>query len=77
MSADDSYLTPAEIAKELRIGVHRILNWIADGTLRAINLATNPSGRPRWRLSRKDLDEFLTSRTHRQAAIGRREIVEA
>ena len=50
-----NYLTPREVAEEL--GMHRdsIYNFIRSGELRAFKLGES------LRISRNDLDEFITS----------------
>ncbi len=58
----ESYKTPPEIAKELRIRPDKVLTWIRSGELVAVNLAENIGGRPRWRVSEGDLDDFLRRR---------------
>lgn len=57
------FRTPPKIARELGINVNKVLGWIARGELAAVNLAERPTGRPRWKVSREALDEFLASRT--------------
>lgn len=56
------YLTPPEAASLLRIDVHRVLTLIRSGELRASNVATRLSGRPRYRIARSDLDAWLARR---------------
>lgn len=51
-------LTPPQLAGEWRVDVHRVLAWIKSGELRAANLATRLSGRPRYRISREDAEAF-------------------
>jgi hypothetical protein len=43
-----------------------VVAWINAGELRATNLASNPNGkRPRWKIDRDDLRDFLALRaTH-------------
>lgn len=60
--ADAKTLTPAELAREWRVDVHRVLTWIRAGQLPAANLASNPLGRPRYRIARADADDFWRSR---------------
>jgi excisionase family DNA binding protein len=64
MGSDLLYLTPPEAAAELGVKADRIVGWINSGELRAANLATNPQGkRPRWKILRSDLQQFLLMRT--------------
>jgi excisionase family DNA binding protein len=42
--------SPQEVAKRHGIDRGKVLKWIDGGQLPAINVATNPNGRPRWRI---------------------------
>ncbi len=55
-------LTVTEAAKLLRISRNKVLGWINSGRLRAINAAMG-QGRPRYRITRADLEGFLDGRT--------------
>ncbi len=63
MTRPTEWLTPAEIAKELRIRESKPVGWIKSGRLQAVNLSEGQ--RPRYRIARAALDEFL----QRQAVI--------
>ena len=67
-------LTPPIVAKQLGVDPAKVSTWIKTGELRAINVATKTTGRPRWRIMPADLESFLASRTARPAtpAIRRR-----
>ncbi|MCY2987169.1 MAG: helix-turn-helix domain-containing protein [Planctomycetota bacterium] len=54
-----TYLTPPEAAAELRCRESKILGWIRAGRLPAVNLSEGL--RPRYRISRAALDDFLTA----------------
>jgi len=54
------YMTPREIAKLLRVSPDKALGWIRRGKLKAVNVSD--SFRPRFRVSREDLDVFLKAR---------------
>ena len=54
------YLTPPEIAKLLRVSPDKVLGWIRRAELRAIDVGSG--SRPRYRVSREDLDDFLHHR---------------
>src|SRR5689334_14253479 len=54
-----AYLTPPEIARLLRVCPEKVLGWIRRGNLRAINVSDGV--RPRYRVRRECLDEFLAS----------------
>lgn len=57
---DVTYLTPPEIAKLLRCRESKVLGWIRSGRLAAVNLSE--SRRPRYRIGRQALDDFLVGR---------------
>jgi hypothetical protein len=57
------WLTPPQVASELGIDVHKVLAWITRAELAAVNLAERRGGRPRYKVSRTALDEFLSGRT--------------
>lgn len=60
-SADThAYLTPPEIARLLRVSESKILLWIRAGRLSAVNVSEGQ--RPKFRVRREDLDQFLAGR---------------
>lgn len=63
MSSDPpAWSTPPEVAALLRVRGDKPLHWIATGELVAVNLAENPNGRPRWKISAEALADFLKRR---------------
>lgn len=59
MATAPENLTPPELARRWRVGVHRVLAWIQRGELPAWNAATNQlTGRPRYRVRRQDAETF-------------------
>lgn len=54
------FLTPPEVAKMLRVSAEKVLGWIRQGELKAVNVSLRT--RPRYRISRKSLDDFLRLR---------------
>jgi len=62
MTADTrpAYLTPPEIARMLRMRQATVIGWIRSGRLRAIDISEGR--RPRYRISRQALDEYLVGR---------------
>lgn len=56
------YLTPPEVAKLLRVRIDKVRNWIRNGDLAASNVAESPDRKPRYRVSRDDLQAFLDRR---------------
>lgn len=61
---DWTVATPPKAAKHIGCSHEQILGFIASGELRAVNLAANTAGRPRWRIMRADLDRFLAARSN-------------
>lgn len=63
-------LTPREVAALLGLrDTAAVLGWIASGQLAAVNVARSPTAqKPRWRVRREDLDQFIARRSTRPAA---------
>lgn len=59
---NENACTPPQLAR--RYGVHplKVLGWIRNGELRAINVAANRSGRPRWRITPAAIEDFEAGR---------------
>lgn len=57
MTRDVEWLTPPQIARELQVRQSKPLCWIKSGRLPAVNLSEGK--RPRYRVRREDLDDFL------------------
>ena len=55
-------LTPPAIAKSYGVSTDKVLRWIRTGELRAVNIATKRTGRPRWAIDPADLADFERSR---------------
>ena len=64
-TADDPWLTLAEIADELRLSPATVRSWVAKGLLEATR-----AGRRKWLVRRSDLDRMLAheDEVHRQRA---------
>jgi len=58
--SSETYLTPPEIAKLLRVAPDKVLGWIRQAELRAVNVGNG--NRPRFRVSPEALDTFLQAR---------------
>jgi hypothetical protein len=58
-------LTPPEIAARYGISPDKVLRWIKEGELAAINAATRPGGRPRFLID----EAYLAAFEKRRAAI--------
>ncbi len=53
-----------QVAKRYRISPNKVLDWIATGQLRAVNVAANPQGaRPRWRVTTEAIAAFEALRS--------------
>lgn len=50
--------TPAQLAARLGVATRKVHSWIRAGELRAVNIATDPNGRPRWVIDMADLQAF-------------------
>lgn len=56
------HLTPPAVARAYGVNVGKVLAWIRSGELRAVNLASRPGGRPRWRISADAIAQFEARR---------------
>lgn len=73
-------LIPREVAELWRVGEQKVLAMIHSGELRATNLASPGSSRPRWRIDPADVEACerarqavpspKTSRVRRKASAG-------
>jgi len=57
-----SFMSPPELAERLGVNPEKIIGFIRDGLLVAVNVAANTRGRPRWRISEEAVDAFLLAR---------------
>lgn len=64
--AEKSYLTPPEVADLLGIAAEKVVGCIRRGELLAFDVANPGSTRPRFRVSREALQQFLASRSTRR-----------
>ena len=60
--AQKSPLTPSSVAARYGVHPNRVIAWIRAGELRALNLAINANGRPRFSILPDDLEAFERSR---------------
>lgn len=58
-SQDQRWLTPIEVAKELRLHRNTVYNWIAKGILKT----SRPTGSNKYFIDRNDLDSLLQKNT--------------
>jgi hypothetical protein len=55
-------ISPPALATQWGVDVQKILTWIRSGELRAVNLATDRNGRPRYAIDQADIAVFEASR---------------
>ena len=63
-TASSQFVTPKIICEEVSVSIDTVLGWIHAGTLRASNIGSSSSSRPRWRIARSDLADFLAVRSN-------------
>lgn len=51
-----------ELAEHWGVSPNKVLGWLHDGQLRGLNMATNPSGRPRYSIFVADVEAFEQGR---------------
>ena len=59
------YLRPRDVSKALGVKYEQVLGFIRRGDLKAINIAVNPNGRPRWRIPEAAIELFAAARSSR------------
>lgn len=64
-SLDNSHVTVNHVAKLLIVGDEAVLRWIHSGALKASNISSSAT-RPRWRIARADLANFLELRSNQK-----------
>lgn len=62
-----TYRTPAAYARQLGVGVHKILALIASGEIKAVDVRSPESGSPRWRISAEAVADFEARRSNTPA----------
>lgn len=69
MNIEREWFTPPQISAMTGIKLDNVMGFIHTNELRAVNTAANPNGqRPRWRISKADLETFLASRANKPLA---------
>lgn len=58
-----SYVSPPQLAKRYGVEPAKVLCWIRSGELRAVNVATRPNGRPRFKIAEADVLVFENRRS--------------
>jgi hypothetical protein len=56
-------VTPPELARRWGVDASKVLSLINSGQLKAINLATDPRGRPRYRIYMSEVERFEEARS--------------
>ncbi len=68
------FLTLTEAAEEIRVSRSKVAGWIKAGLLKASDVSRTPGiGKARWRISRSDLDDFLSGRQPKPTITTRRQ----
>ena len=57
------YFTPPQIAAMLGVDHGKIIKWIRNGELHAVDLSLSRRQRPRYKIARTDLETFLKRRS--------------
>ena len=60
-------VSPSEYAEARGIATDKVLSWIRSGELKAVNVALQRNGRPRYRISLDAIEEFEQRRTPQPA----------
>ena len=63
--SNERYITPPELAKQWGVASDKVLHLIHTGQLRAVNLACNAKGRPRWRIAVTEVERFEATRSNK------------
>ena len=55
--------TPPELARRYGVEPCKVIAWIRSGELRALNVATRATGRPRYLIGEEDIARFEQGRS--------------
>lgn len=61
-SANEEWLTPRQVSKELQVDKQTVYRWVRSGELRAFDLSAGRKGKTYYRIRRSDLDLMLELR---------------
>jgi hypothetical protein len=61
-AAAATHMTPPQLAERWAVSPDKVIAWLRSGQLRGFSAATNPTGRPRWRIAVADVLAFEQSR---------------
>lgn len=56
------WLSPAQLGAELGVSSERVYHWIGSGQLQAVNFANDRTGKARYRIERRAIEEFKQRR---------------
>ena len=62
MTAPSLMQTPPQLARHYTVSPDKVLSWIDAGELRAVDVRSPGSARPRWRISPDAIAEFEARR---------------
>ncbi len=62
MGNESTMLTPPELARRWGVAADKVLHLVHTGQLKAINLAEDPKGRPRYRIYLSEVQRFEDAR---------------
>lgn len=68
MNTEAVTLTPPQLARRWGVAAEKVNALINSGQLRAVNLAVNPKGRPRYRIYLSEIERFETTRMSKPPA---------
>ena len=63
MATATETLTPPQVARRWGVANEKVSDLIHSGQLEAINLATDPAGRPRYRIYLSEVERFEQTRS--------------
>jgi hypothetical protein len=61
-------MTPPQLAQRWGVDPDKVLAFIRNGELRAMNLAISPTGRPRYRILMTEVERFEAARATKPPA---------
>ncbi len=69
---NDRAISANALAHRLGVRHSKIIGFIKSGELEAVNLAADPTGRPRWKIMPEAIEDFLAGRRAQPAPVPRR-----
>jgi len=63
MVSSPTTYSPRDLSERYGVGIEKVHGWISTHQLRAVNVATRTSQRPRYRIRQEDLDAFEAARS--------------